>query len=142
MSKTYHLNFMRKLVNLIYRTLLRLGIGPEHTYLLTVRGRTTGKPYSTPVTLVEEPSARWLVAPYGQVSWVRNACAAGSVKLTRRGRTETVAFDQVGAKESGPVLKKYLALEPFTQPFFDARADSPFAAFELEASRHPVFRLR
>ncbi len=141
-SQTYQLNFMGKFVNLILRTLIRLGIGPKHTYLLTVRGRTTGKPYSTPATLLEENGARWLVAPYGEVSWVRNARAAGSVTLARQGLTETVAFNQVSAKESAPVLKKYLALEPFTQPYFDARSDSPVEAFESEASRHPVFRLR
>jgi hypothetical protein len=29
--------------------------------------------YSTPITLVEASGQRWLVAPYGEVAWVRNA---------------------------------------------------------------------
>ena len=56
--------------------LLRLGVSPPHTYLLTLRGRKSGHPYSTPVTLVEEAGERWLVAPFGEVGWVRNARAA------------------------------------------------------------------
>ena len=67
---------MRKLTNRIVNALLRLGMSPPRTYLLTVPGRKSGRLYSTPVTLVEENSQRWLVSPYGEVSWVQNARAA------------------------------------------------------------------
>ena len=39
--------------------------------------------YSTPVTLVEERGLRWLVAPYGEVAWVRNARVAREFTLRR-----------------------------------------------------------
>jgi deazaflavin-dependent oxidoreductase (nitroreductase family) len=79
MAKTYHLNPMRRFINRMMRTMIRLGIGPQQTYLLTVRGRKSGKPMSTPVSLVEDGSTRWIVAPYGNVNWVKNARAAGEV---------------------------------------------------------------
>jgi deazaflavin-dependent oxidoreductase (nitroreductase family) len=72
MAWAYRLGFWRRLVNRMVHALLRCGVSPPHTYLLTVRGRKTGQPYSTPVTLVEENGERWLVAPYGEVGWVRN----------------------------------------------------------------------
>jgi hypothetical protein len=77
MAKTYRLTFGRRLLNRLVRALLRAGLGPRATYPPTVRGRTSGKPRSTPVTLVEGEGQRWLVAPYGVVGWVRNARAAG-----------------------------------------------------------------
>jgi hypothetical protein len=73
MAATYRLSRWRHLLNALVRGLLRVGLGPRHTYLLTVHGRRSGRRYSTPVTLVEEGRNRWLVAPYGEVSWVRNA---------------------------------------------------------------------
>ena len=73
MAWAYRLGTWRKAVNLVVRGLLRLSMSPPHTYLMTVRGRKTGRSYSTPVILVEREQKRWLVAPYGEVGWVRNA---------------------------------------------------------------------
>jgi deazaflavin-dependent oxidoreductase (nitroreductase family) len=141
MAATYRLSRWRRLLNMLVRTLLGGGLGPRHTYLLTVRGRRTGTRYSTPVTLVEEGTHRWLVAPYGEVSWVRNARAAGQVTLSRGRHTETVAMVELGPAEAAPILKQYITEVPITRPFFDATADSPLEAFVAEAPRHPVFRI-
>jgi deazaflavin-dependent oxidoreductase (nitroreductase family) len=142
MAATYRLSRWRRLLNTLVRTLLRIGLGPRYTYLLTVRGRRTGTRYSTPVTLVEEGANRWLVAPYGDVSWVRNARAAGQVTLSRGRRSETVAIVELGPAEAAPVLKQYVTEIPITRPFFDAKPDSSLAAFVAEAHRHPVFRIQ
>ena len=80
MAQTYRLSGARRLVNVVVKPLARLGLAGPHTYVLTVRGRKTGKLYETPVTLIEN-GERWLVAPYGEVGWVRNARAAGEVQL-------------------------------------------------------------
>jgi deazaflavin-dependent oxidoreductase (nitroreductase family) len=141
MAKTYQVNSMVKFVNRIMRTLVRFGIGPKQMYILTVRGRKSGKLYSTPVSLVEENDGRWLVAPYGEVSWVKNARATGKVTLTRARKSETVSIEELGPEESGPVLKKYIKQEPITQPYFEANPDAPVEEFKAEASRHPVFRI-
>jgi deazaflavin-dependent oxidoreductase (nitroreductase family) len=141
MSPTYHANFQVRLINRLMQALIRRGLGPKQRHILTVEGRKSGKLYSTPVSLVEDVSGRWLVAPYGEVGWLRNARAAGRVTLSRGQHSETVSILEVGPHESARVLRKYVGLEPITQPYFDARTDSPLAAFEVEASRHPVFRI-
>jgi hypothetical protein len=76
MARTYRLGTTRKLVNVLMKRLLRVNLAGAHAYLLTVPGRKSGRPYETPVILVED-GERWLVAPYGEVGWVRNARAAG-----------------------------------------------------------------
>jgi len=141
MAKRYRLGIGRRLVNQLVRLLLALGLGPRHTFLLTTRGRTSGRPRSTPVTLVEQEDDRWLVAPYGEGAWVQNARAAGEVTLSRGRRSERVAIVELGRQEAAPVLKAYVARVPVTRPFFDAGPTSGLAVFRAEADRHPVFRI-
>lgn len=140
MAKTYRLGRARRLVNAMMAPLARLGLAGRHTYILTVRGRRTGKSYSIPVILIED-GARWLVAPYGDVGWVRNARSAGEVQLTRAGRSERLEIEEVGAEEAAPILQRYLKRVPVVRPFFDVSPGSPLAEFEFEAQHHPVFRL-
>jgi len=137
----YQRGLARRAVNRLVRMLLRLGLGPACTYLLTVTGRRSGAPRSTPVTLVEEGGRRWLVSPYGEVAWVRNLRVAGKATLSRGGRTDEVAVREVGAEEAAPVLKMYVAGVPITRPYFDVRPESDLAAFHAEAPRHPVFAI-
>ena len=141
MARPYRLGFWRRLVNLIIRALLRLGMSPPHTYLLTVRGRRSGKPHLTPVTLVEEKGDRWLVSPYGEVGWVRNARAAGRIMLSRGRQSEIVIITELRPEEAAPVLKKYISQYPITRPFFDVTPQSSIEDFVAEAPRHPVFRI-
>jgi deazaflavin-dependent oxidoreductase (nitroreductase family) len=54
-----------------------------HKYLLQVRGRKSGKLYSTPINLLEWDGKRFPVAPRGRTQWVRNAEAAGEVTLKK-----------------------------------------------------------
>lgn len=140
MAKTYRLTTGRRILNRLMRGLLRLGLAPRTTYLLTVRGRRTGMPYSTPVTLVVD-AGRWLVAPYGPGGWVRNARAAGHVTLSRGRRSEVVRIIELGPEEAAPVLQRYVVRVPITRPYFDVGPESPLAAFVAEAPRHPVFRI-
>jgi hypothetical protein len=94
------------------------------------------------VQLVLDGSERWLVAPYGEREWVKNARAAGSVELTRAGRTTRWRVEEVGAEEAAPVLREYLRSTPIVKAFFDTGPDASLEAFAAEAARHPVFRLR
>jgi deazaflavin-dependent oxidoreductase (nitroreductase family) len=138
--QTYRLTATRRLVNVVIRRLALLGFAGQHTYLLTVPGRRSGHIYSTPVRLIEN-GERWLVAPYGDVCWVKNARAAGEVTLKRGRRSEKVKIEEVSPAEAAPVLRQYVQQVAVTRPFFDAGPDSPLEAFEAEASRHPAFRL-
>jgi deazaflavin-dependent oxidoreductase (nitroreductase family) len=142
MTPSYHLTVPRRALNALMRALLRIGIAPPGLYLLTVRGRTTGMPHSTPVTLLENADGRWLVAPYGAVGWVRNVRAAGQVTLSRGRHVDELRADEVGEQEAAPVLQAYLRKVRVVRPYFDAAPDGPLEAFTAEASRHPVFRLQ
>ncbi|MFN2233902.1 MAG: nitroreductase/quinone reductase family protein, partial [Anaerolineales bacterium] len=72
MAKQYQVDGRVRFVNRMMARMIRWNIAPPRTYLMTVLGRKTGKPYSTPVTLVEKDGKRWLVSPYGEVNWVKN----------------------------------------------------------------------
>ena len=141
MSKQYQVNSMVRLINRMMIRLNRWGIAAPNSYVLTVHGRKTGKAYSAPVLLVEENSQRWLVAPYGEVSWVRNARTAGEVTLSRGSKAETLKIREADPQESAPILRKYIMRESIVRPYFDVQPDSPLEAFAAEAPRHPVFQL-
>jgi deazaflavin-dependent oxidoreductase (nitroreductase family) len=130
----------RRVGDAIIGLFARAGLVPS-TYLLTTRGRKTGRPLTHPVTVVEHEGHRWLVAAYGPVSWVHNARAAGRVTLRRRGDRREYALREVPAGEAGPVLKRYVAVATATRPYFQADKDAPVEDFVAEADRHPVFEL-
>jgi deazaflavin-dependent oxidoreductase (nitroreductase family) len=140
--KKYQVTNQIRFFNRLMSILIRLGLAPTGMHLLSVRGRKSGRVYSTPVSLVEQDGQRWLVSPYGEVSWVHNARAAGHITLSRGGKLETVRIVEQGPEASAPVLKAYIAKEPITRPYFDAQPDSPLEAFVAEAERHPVFLLQ
>lgn len=131
----------RRALNGVVRPLARYGLAGPRTHLLTVRGRSSGTPWSTPVSIVRLDGERWLVAPYGERNWVRNARAAGSVELRRGRAQERLAVREVGPAEAVPVLREYFRLSRVTRPFFDVSPESSEAEWIAEAPRHPVFRL-
>src|SRR5918995_2143836 len=88
---TFRQTRARRLGNVLITPLVRLGLAGKRTHILTVPGRRSGCRYSTPVQLIIDDSGRWLVAPYGEREWVKNARAAGAVELTRAGRTARYA---------------------------------------------------
>jgi len=139
MAASYSLTPIRRLGNAIMRRTTRFGLGDKHQYVLTVTGRKSGKRYSTPVRLVEEDGQRWLVSPYGERGWVKNARAAGSVDLSRGGETERARITELSPEEAAPILRTYVEQMPVVRKFFDATPDSPVEAFVTET--RPVFRL-
>jgi deazaflavin-dependent oxidoreductase (nitroreductase family) len=141
MAKTYTINLGTRLINWIFRTMTRLGLGASYRQILTVPGRKTGRLYSTPVDVMELNDDRWLVAAYGPVNWVLNARAAGEVTLSRGGRTQKYRVAEASATQAVPVLRKYLTEVRVVRPYFDAAPDAPDKTLEAELSRHPVFRL-
>ena len=139
--RPYRASLWRRALNALVRPLARLGLVGPRTHLLTVEGRTTGRRYSTPVSLIELGGERWLVAPYGERNWVKNARAAGRVELRRGRRRERLAVAEAAPEVAVPVLRRYWETTRVTRPFFDVTADSPDEAWLAEAPRHPVFRL-
>jgi deazaflavin-dependent oxidoreductase (nitroreductase family) len=138
---TYRVRFIERTFNALMKGLIRMGVGPRMTYILSVPGRKTGNVHSTPVTLVEEGGQRWLVAPYGVVDWVKNARAASKVGLRRGRKSEIVPVTELEPEAAAPVLKMYIERVPHPRPYFDNPSDAPAEAFVAEAHRHPVFLL-
>lgn len=140
MARRYRLGPIRRAINVLTTRMAVRGRGPKYLYLLTVRGRKSGEPRSTPVDVMEIDGRRYLVAPYGPVAWVKNARAAGEVQLTR-GKTETFSVREVGSEEAVPVLRKYLQLIKVVRPYFDVKPDSPDEDFARIAPDKPVFEI-
>jgi deazaflavin-dependent oxidoreductase (nitroreductase family) len=140
--RPYRKSLWRRVLNALVRPLARLGLTGPRTHLLTVPGRASGRLWSTPVSIVRIGTERWLVAPYGDRNWVKNARAAGWVEL-RRGRSrERLTVDELAPAEAVPVLREYYRRGRVTRPFFDVSLASAPEEWLAEAARHPVFRLR
>jgi deazaflavin-dependent oxidoreductase (nitroreductase family) len=67
--------------------------------LITVRGRKSGLPRTTPVAIIEVSGRRWVWAPWGDVHWVRNLRAAGRATITVRRRNDDVRATELDPAE-------------------------------------------
>jgi deazaflavin-dependent oxidoreductase (nitroreductase family) len=135
-----------KFANSIISFLLRLGlpIGPQA--LLTVPGRKTGLPRTTPIALNTCDSGWQLVSVYGEVDWVKNLRAAGAALVTRRLRKVPVVVHELEAHQAAPILRDLVAaIGPMVRPvigrYFATDPTAPLEAWQEEAARHPVFIL-
>ncbi len=138
MAKQYEVTRNIRVQNAVLSAAIRLGIAPKGMRLVAVKGRTTGELRETPIDPIELDGKRWLVAPFGEVNWVRNARKAGKVRLSRGREVEYLQVREAQPRESAPVLRAYLK-RGYTRDYFDAGANSPLADFEAEANKHPVF---
>ena len=117
------------------------GLGPSYVYQLQVRGRKSGKIYSTPVSLVRSAEKQYLVAPRGRTQWVRNAEAAGDVTL-KRSSSRRFRLRPLNDGEKPLILKSYLSsYKGAVQRFFPLTPDAPVDAFANVAADYPVFEL-
>lgn len=147
MAKTYRVTFAVRASNWMVAALLRAGVkmGVKNfpMVLLTVRGRKSGQPRTTPVVMTEQNGKRYLAGTFGNVNWVRNLRAAGEATLTRGRHTETAAVVELSTVEAALFLKQVVAIAPgFIRGYFDVTADASLEEFEREAPRHPVFLLQ
>ena len=86
-----------RVFNRIARPLLAIGVPMGDLGLITVSGRRTGVPRTTPIALVEISGKLWIVSPWGDVDWVRNLRAAHRATMAK-GRTR----EEVTAVELSP----------------------------------------
>ena len=139
--RPYRKSVWRRGLNALVRPLARLGLVGRSTHLLTVAGRQSGRLWSTPVSIVRDGDERWLVAPYGERTWVKNARAAGWVELQRGRRRERLAVEEVDPEQAVPVLREYYRRFRVTRRLFDVTLESSDEDWLAEARRHPAFRL-
>jgi deazaflavin-dependent oxidoreductase (nitroreductase family) len=79
----------------ILKFLLAAGVPMGFNGLITVRGRKSGLPRTTPVAIIAVSGRRWVWAPWGEVHWVRNLRAAGHATITVRRRNEEVSATEL-----------------------------------------------
>src|SRR5262245_27416585 len=75
--------------------LLAIGLPVGPNALITIRGRTSGLPRTTPVAITKVDGRRWIWAPWGEVNWVRNLRATGRATITVRNRVEEVSAGEL-----------------------------------------------
>ncbi len=142
MARTYHPTLFLRGANAVMSLLLRNGVKVGSNALLTVPGRKSGEPRTTPVTPLEGDGERWVQSPYGDVNWVRNLRAAGQGTLTRGRRTEAFSAVELTPAETARVLQAHLSSFPsLVRDYFDVTPESSLEAFEREAPRHPMVRI-
>jgi len=135
------------LANTLVKTLMRAGVplsGPGKCpmYLMTVRGRKSGQPRTTPIAVVAQNQQRYLLTPYGAVDWVRNLRAAGEALFTRGRRTETLRARELPGDEARLVLKRFIETgNPIIRLFGITKETAP-ADIERMLASHPVFLLQ
>ena len=118
--------------------LLRRGMRIGTQALLTVPGRRTGEPRSTPVSIASVDGTRYIVAAFADAAWVQNVRAAGIATLSRGRTEESVTLIELPVERRAPVLRAFLQQVRGGVRFFGtADADEVVAA----ADRYPVFRL-
>ena len=131
-----------RLFNRMFGFVVSLGLGPAYMYQLEVRGRKTGRIFSTPVSLVELDGKRFLVAPRGRTQWVRNAEAAGEVNLKKGSNRRNYRLRVLPDTEKPEILRTYLEhFRSAVQRFFPIPAGSPAQDFAPLAGNYPVFEL-
>src|SRR5580704_7296825 len=133
---------VERVFNRVFGFLVGLGLGFSHNYLLQVRGRKSGKIYSTPIDLLELGGKRFLVAPRGRTQWVRNAEAAGEVTLKRGKIQQRFRLRPIPDADKPEILKAYLDnFKREVQRYFPVTAGSPVQAFAALAQSYPAFEL-
>jgi deazaflavin-dependent oxidoreductase (nitroreductase family) len=85
--------------------------------LITIRGRNSGLPRTTPVAIIDVEGRRWVWAPWGDVQWVRNLRAAGMATITMRGRKELVAATELDPTERVGFFRDVLGPVAHGMPF-------------------------
>lgn len=142
MAKEFKVTWVVRFQNAFASTMLKLGMPMGPMVLLTVEGRKSGLPRSTPVAVLEREGKRWIIGSYGPVNWVQNLRAAGKGTIQRGGKTEHIRVTELGPKDAAPVLRDVLGVGIagiFTRGYYDVSKDSPLEDIEKEAHKHPVF---
>src|SRR5205085_6561107 len=121
----------------------RLGIPTGPAMVLTVPGRKSGRPRSTPMTPFKFRGGLYAVAGYPGADWAANARAAGAGILSRGRRSREVKIVELTPDEARPVLRAYPGEVPVGVTFAKRSGmvrDGTADEFEALAGRLAVFR--
>ncbi len=117
--------------------------GKEGPLVLTVIGRTSGKPRSTPITPMYVDGKRYVVGGFPGADWVRNARANPNAVLTQGRRSEQVRMVEMTVEEARPLLYLFPDKVPTGVSFMKNAGlvtEGRPEEFEALAGRCAVFR--
>lgn len=132
-----------KPMNKIMMAVHKLGIPTGPAMVLTVPGRKSGKPRSTPMTPFQFDGGLYAVAGYPGSEWAANARAAGVGTLSRGRSSRLVAIVELTAEQARPVLRAFPVEVPVGVTFAKRSGmvvDGTPDEFEALAGRLAVFR--
>ena len=132
-----------KPMNKLMMAVQRLGIPTGPAMVLTVPGRRSGKPRSTPMTPFRHDGDLYVVAGYPGADWAANARAAGSGTLRRGRRSRPVRIVELTAAQARPILRVFPTEVPVGVSFAKSSGmvvDGTPEEFEALAGRIAVFR--
>lgn len=95
--------------NVVAKPLIALGVPMGPDVLLTVRGRRSGLPRTTPVTIGEYGGRRGIISPFGESNWVRNLRAAGGGTIRFGRRREEIRVVELSREEAVRFLREVVA---------------------------------
>jgi len=132
-----------KPMNKLMIAMQRLGVQTGPAMVLTVPGRKSGQPRSTPMTPFDHEGGLYTVAGFPGADWAANARAAGLGTLTRGRRSRQVRIVTLSPDESRPVLRAFAVKVPVGVGFAKRSGlvvDGTPDEFEKLAGRLAVFR--
>lgn len=95
--------------NAVAKPLLRLGVPMGPDILLTVRGRKSGLPRTTPVTIGDYGGRRGFISPFGETDWVRNLRAAGTATIRIGRKREEIRAVELDHDEAVRFISEVIA---------------------------------
>jgi deazaflavin-dependent oxidoreductase (nitroreductase family) len=119
-----------------------LSFGDKGPVVLTVTGRKSGKPRSTPVTPMTVDGNQYVAGVPG-ADWIANVRAAGQATLARGRRIEKVRVVELPDEEVRPMLRRLPTLVPGWVGFLknaDLVTDGTPDEFEALVDTVPIFR--
>jgi deazaflavin-dependent oxidoreductase (nitroreductase family) len=132
-----------KSMNKIMIAAQKLGLPTGPAMVLTVPGRKSGRPRSTPMTPFTMHGSLYTVAGFPGADWARNARAAGVGTLARGRKAQRVKIVELTAEEARPVLRSFAAEVPVGVGFAKRSGLVQHGTpdeFEALAGRCAVFR--
>ena len=132
-----------KSMNKVMMAVQKLGIPTGPAMVLTVPGRKSGQPRSTPMTPFDHDGGLYTVAGYPGSDWAANARAAGAGTLSRGRKSRRVKIVELSTEEAGPVLRSFAVKVPVGVAFARRSglvAEGTPAEFAALAGQLAVFR--
>ena len=132
-----------KPMNKLMVAVQKLGLPTGPAMVLTVPGRRSGKPRSTPMTPFQVDGGLYVVAGYPGADWAANARAAGTGTLSRGRRRRQVGIVELTAAQARPILRIFPVEVPVGVAFAKSSGmvvDGTPDEFEALAGRIAVFR--